>query len=147
MQFLGFAPGAAVAVFTKVFHHQTHILKMTDARFRMPEPKALRMTAHQRRRALAQLRRRGRGRRHFAQFIVLGSHADKLRTARGQGKKSLAAMPQSGTAPRPPVAHIREDLRPFTSALVASLQYGAADPLLRLGINQPSLPSEALARA
>lgn len=74
MQFLGVPPRAVIAVFTKLVHHQTDILQIEDARFRMPEPKAFRMAAHQSRRACAQLRRRRCGRRHFLQFIRLGSH-------------------------------------------------------------------------
>ncbi len=61
MQFLGFPPRAVTAVFAKVFHHQPHIFEMADARVRMPEPEALRVAAHQGRRALAQLRRSWRG--------------------------------------------------------------------------------------
>lgn len=74
MQFLGVPPRAVIAVFTKLVHHQTHILQVEDARFRMPEPKAFWMAAHQSRRACAQLRRRRCGRRHFLQLIRLGSH-------------------------------------------------------------------------
>jgi len=89
VQFLGVPPGAAVAVFAEVFHHQPHVFKMAHARLRMPKPKALRMAAHQRRRALAQLGRSRCGRRQFAQFIVLGSHENSLKTPARLGKKSL----------------------------------------------------------
>jgi len=53
VQFLGISPSAAVAIFAEVFHHQTHILQVANARFRVSEPKALRMAAHQGRRTLA----------------------------------------------------------------------------------------------
>lgn len=88
MQFLGVPPSAVIAVFTKLVHHQTHILQIEDARFRMPEPKAFRMAAHQSRRACAQLRRRRCGRRHFLQLIRLGSHESNLKTMPARGKKS-----------------------------------------------------------
>ena len=89
MQFLGFPPRAVTAVFAKVFHDQTHIFEMTDARVRMPEPEALRIIAHQGCRTLAQLRRSRRRRRQFAQFIMLGSHERSLKMRELQGKPLL----------------------------------------------------------
>ena len=89
MQFLGVPPGAMAAVFAEVFHHETHVFQMANARFGVSEPKALRMAAHEGHRALTQLRRRRRGRRPFAQFIVPGSHDSKLKTMRPRGKESL----------------------------------------------------------
>jgi hypothetical protein len=47
VQFLGFPPGSAIAIFAQVFNDQPHIFQMPDARFRMPKPKALRMRLHQ----------------------------------------------------------------------------------------------------
>ena len=80
MQFLGSPPGAAVAVFAEVLHHQPQVFNVADARLRVPEPEALWITAHQCHRALAQFRRGRRGRRELAQFIGLGSHETKLKT-------------------------------------------------------------------
>jgi hypothetical protein len=83
------------AVFAQAFNNQAHVFQVTHTGFRlcqhvrMPEPKALRMTSHQGRRALAQFHRGRRGRRQFAQFIVLGSHETNVRTIPAQGKKSL----------------------------------------------------------
>jgi hypothetical protein len=62
MQFLGFPPRPVVAIFPKVFDHQSHVFQVPDAGFGVPEPKAFRMLPHQRPRAFDQLRRRGRGR-------------------------------------------------------------------------------------
>ena len=92
MQVLGVPPGAAVAVFAKMFHYQANVFNMADARFRVPKPKALGMIAHQGRRALAQFRRSGCGRRQLAQFIVLGSHETNVRTIPAQGKESLPTL-------------------------------------------------------
>lgn len=86
MKLLGVPPGAAVAVFAEVVNHQTHILQVPDARLRVPEPKALRMAAHQGGGPLAQLRRSGRGRRKFAQLVRLGIHAVKLEALQRCGK-------------------------------------------------------------
>ena len=90
MQFLGGPPGAAVAVFAEVLHHQTHVFEMADARFRVAKPKALGMTAHQLRRSLAQIRRSGCGRRHFAQLTRLGCHEINVRMILALGKESLS---------------------------------------------------------
>lgn len=89
MQFLGGPPGAAVAVFAEVLDHRPHVFEVADPRLRVPEPKTLRVTAHQCHRALAQFRRSGRGRRKLAQFIKLGSHETKLKMTARQGKESL----------------------------------------------------------
>ena len=86
MQFLGCPPGAAVAVFAQMFHDQTYVLKMAQARIRMPEPEALGIRPDQRRRALDQIRRRRSGRRKFVQPIGRSSHADTLLSASCCGK-------------------------------------------------------------
>ena len=90
MQFLGFPPRAAVAVFAEMFHDQSHVFQMAHARFWVPKPKTLRMPAHQGHRPLTQFRRGRRGRRQLAQFIRFGSHACKLRKVWSRGKPTLA---------------------------------------------------------
>jgi hypothetical protein len=60
VQFLGFPPRPAVAVFPEMFDHQPHVFQMTDSSIGMSKPKAFRMLPHQRPRLLDQLRRRGR---------------------------------------------------------------------------------------
>lgn len=90
MQFLGIPPGAAVAVFAEVLHHQTHIFQMANPRFRMSEPKTLRMTVYQPHCALAQIQwsrsRRGR----LMQRVLIGSHGNNLKSTgrRGKGRVS-----------------------------------------------------------
>lgn len=98
MQFLGVSPSAAVAVFSKVIHHQAHIFQMADTRFRVPKPKAFGMAAHQLHRTLAQFRRSRRRWRHFAQLLRFGSHETNVRMIPAQGKESLfrsAAWPSA----------------------------------------------------
>lgn len=92
MEFLGVPPGAAVAVFAQVVDHEAHVFQVPDARLRVPKPEALRMTTHQARRPLAQLRRSRTGRRQFAQGIRLGSHAAKLGCHRRMARCGLPAF-------------------------------------------------------
>lgn len=89
MQFLGGPPGATTAVFAEMIYHQSHVLQMTDARFRMTKPETLRITANQCHCPLAQFRRRRRGRRKFAQLVRLGSHENNLETVASQSKEPL----------------------------------------------------------
>ena len=111
MQFLGFPPRAAVAIFAEVFHHQSHIFQMAHARLPVPKPETLRMAAHQGRRARAQLQRRRRGRRQLAEFIGFGVHGGKLENRGSRGKPpchrnaevSTAAPPRSTNGRRCPL--------------------------------------------
>ena len=103
MQFLCGPPRTAVAIFAKVFHHQPHILKMTNACFRMTKPKTFRVASHQCCRARTQFRRSGRGRRQFAQFIRFGSHETNVKTNPAHGKETLlrVRMPDATPSPSP----------------------------------------------
>lgn len=89
MQFLGFPPRTAVAVFTEVLDHETHILEIPHTRVRVPEPKTLRVLPDQFAGALHQFRRRRRRRRQFVQFIRCSTHAENLRSAGTQSKPGI----------------------------------------------------------
>lgn len=72
-------------------NHQPHIFEMVHAGFGVPEPEALRMSAHQDRGSLARLRQGRCRRREFAQLLMVGSHAQNLDSAHRRSKESLAA--------------------------------------------------------
>lgn len=57
MQILGFSPSFPIAVFAQVMHDQTHVVQIADLRFRVPEPEATDVVAHQGLRLLNQVRR------------------------------------------------------------------------------------------
>ena len=79
MQFLGFPPRTAVAVFAKVFDHQANILKVPDAGLRVPKPETLRVSPDQRPRVLDQLRWRRRRGGKIMQGIRPITHGATLR--------------------------------------------------------------------
>lgn len=85
MQLLGSPPSAAIAILAQVLDDQAHILDTTQAGFRMAEPEALRVIAHQGRRALDQF-----GRRHFLLLLGQPSHAGNLETGTPRGKHRLS---------------------------------------------------------
>lgn len=89
MEFLGRPPGASISVLSQMLDHQPHVLQVSNLRFGMPEPKALRMCPDQFRGARDQVRRGGSGRRQSVQLIGCGSHANILPTEAGVGKDRL----------------------------------------------------------
>jgi len=90
VQFLGFLPCAAVAVFPEMLDHQTDIIKMTDSSLGMSKPKTLRMFPDQRPRLLDQLRRRGRWGGNILQGFRPVIHASTLRWVRSDRKNVKA---------------------------------------------------------
>lgn len=79
MQFLGFPPRAAVAVFPQVFNHQADIFEVPDAGLGVPKPKTLRVLPNQRPRVLDQFRRRRRRGGKIVQGIRPITHGATLR--------------------------------------------------------------------
>lgn len=90
MQLLGGPPSAATTILAQVLDDQAHILYPTQAGFRMAEPEALRVTAHQGRGALDQFRWREGGRCPFLLLLGQASHADNLETGAPRGKHRLS---------------------------------------------------------
>ena len=68
MKFLRRPPGAAVSVFPQVLDHQAHVLEVSNASLKMPEPEALRKIPNELTRAFDQSRWRRSGWRQFIQF-------------------------------------------------------------------------------
>jgi hypothetical protein len=89
VKFLGFLPRASVAVFPEVLDHQTHILKVPDTGFGMPEPKTLRVLPDQRPRLLDQLRRRRCRGGKIVQGIRPIIHVSTLPVFRGDRKNGI----------------------------------------------------------
>ena len=95
MQVLGGPPRLVAAIFAQVFHHQTDVLQVADARFGMTEPKALRMRPDKLGGAFDQLRRRRRGRRHLAQFIRDRIHGGTISVTGGEGNDGSRRGPMT----------------------------------------------------
>ena len=92
MKFLGGEPRAAVAIFPQMFHDKSHIFEVADARFWVPEPKALWIGPHKSGRALNQLGRRHSRRRELVQFVGRSSHAETYKQCPQRARAALRAL-------------------------------------------------------